>query len=125
VLLASLAQPHRSFGEDINLSSRLWTSAQCCVLCYTPLVISSISMGTTLCSLLYFVLIVLLVLTNTFLLFRLPKDTMIKSSGTGDLGWNRGDAKADPVPWHCCVITWDQPIWSGLKLFPSPSILSS
>ena len=120
VLLASLAQPPRSFGEDINLSRHQPTSAQCHLLCYTPLVISSVSLGTTSCSLLCFALTVLLVLTSTFMLFRLTKDTMIKCSGTGGLGWNRGDAKAGPVPWHYNVMTWDcqSAHFAGLKTLP-------
>lgn len=127
VLLPSLAQPHRSFGEDINLSRHQWTSAQCHLLCYTPLVVSSISLGTTSCSLLCFALAVLLMLMNTFTLFRLTKDTMIKCSGTGGLGWNRGDAKAGPVPCHSDVITWDHQSahLARLKTLPFSNILSS
>lgn len=78
ILLASPAQPHRSFREDINLSRHRWTSAPCHLLCYSPLVVSSISPDTASCSLLCFALTVLLMLTNTFTLFSLKKDTTIQ-----------------------------------------------
>lgn len=84
------------------------------------MVVSSVSLDTTSYSLLCCALTVLLMLTNTFTLFRLTKDTVIKCSGTGCFAWNREKAKAGLVLCHYDVITWDHQLahLARLKTLP-------
>lgn len=95
ILLVSLAQPHKSFGDDINLSRHQWTSAQCHLLCYTPLVVSSFPWAP-LHALCFVWLWLYCWCLQPHSCFSNSQRTLIKYSGTGGLSWKRGDAKAGP-----------------------------